>query len=211
MRNLKKISLFHFFCFLFIISFSKNIQYSAETAFILGKGDYAPFWLTANQYGKYSFNNNSLYAIGSLIMPYSNEKDFDYSMGIEGSCRYDTTGKGLLNQSFLKFRYKDFILGGGRINETFGNADSSLTCGNIIWSGNALPMPKIFFRTDNFINVPFTSGFVKFKAYYCHGWFDQDRYVKDVLLHHKNLHFKIGGDKKINFSFGLEHFAQWGG
>jgi hypothetical protein len=72
-------------------------------------------------------------------------------------------------------------------------------------------MPKIVLGTTGYVNVPFTKGYIQFNGLLSHGWFGDDGYVKDVYLHHKFLYVKVGGRFPVNISYGLEHYAQWGG
>ena len=71
-------------------------------------------------------------------------------------------------------------------------------------------MPQLEISTS-WVDLPLTRGYISFKGQLSHGWFEQDRFVKNVYMHHKNLYVKLGGDLPVNVSYGLEHFAQWGG
>lgn len=198
----------------FLISIEAQLQdynYFIETTGISTIGKNSPFWFVSNQFDKYSYCKNSILINGGLFKDFNQQKIFDYSFGFEASNGYDTSYLAKLTQAYIKLKYNGFILGGGRIAETFGNADTTLTGGNLLRSGNAMPYPKLFFRTNGFINIPFTKGYVKVNANYSDGWLNDERIVKNTLVHHKNLYFLFGGDYWINFQIGLEHNAQWAG
>jgi len=91
--------------------------------------------------------------------------------------------------------------------------DTTLSSGSYIWSGDALPIPKIQISTPNFVPFPFTKGFLSFKGNYAHGWFENSRTdVKNFYLHQKSLYFRLGKpDWKFHFYGGFNHQVQWGG
>jgi hypothetical protein len=94
-----------------------------------------------------------------------------------------------------------------------GLVDTTLSSGSYIWSGNALPMPKVQISTPNFVPLGFTGGFLSFKGSYAHGWFENSRTdVKNFYLHQKTFYLRLGKpDWKLHFYGGFNHQVQWGG
>ena len=93
----------------------------------------------------------------------------------------------------------------------YGDQLNDLSSGNLLWSGNSRPMPKINIRVPEYTAIPFTKGYIEFKGNLAHGWFENDRYVKNVYMHHKSLILRGGGQLPVKGHYGLHHYAQWGG
>jgi hypothetical protein len=112
---------------------------------------------------------------------------------------------------YAKARFLVFDLIVGAREEHLGNQDSTLSCGGLLISQNARPMPKIVIGIEHFTPVPFTRGFLEVKGALAQGWFSDNTYVRGLLLHQKYVYLKIGGNLPVHFQYGLDHVAQWGG
>lgn len=113
-------------------------------------------------------------------------------------------------EAYLKVRYGSFEFYGGRKREMMGLVDTTLTSGSYIWSGNALPIPKIQISIPNYRQIGKSSIFIKLGL--SHGWFGEQRAVKNYYLHQKWIYGRIGReDAKFKFYAGFNHQVQWGG
>lgn len=207
-----------FFLFsLFLISFNsiysqKNTpSYSIESGAVISTGKHAPFWFYSNQYGKISPNNNCIYILPSIYRNLKDNSKFDYSYTLSPLLRYDGLGRSYMHQWYGEIKYRFLHFTAGAKEEFFGNQDSSLSTGFILWSKNARPMPKLTLNVPNYTPVPFTKKYLEFKGGMSHGWFDDNEYNKNVYLHHKYAYVRLGGKLPVHISYGLHHFAQWGG
>lgn len=117
----------------------------------------------------------------------------------------------LLQEAYIEGKVWFVNLRVGKKEEYTGINTNPLSSGDILRSANARPMPKIVLSTNDYIDVPYTKGYLQFKAHYEDGWFEQQRHVKTPYLHYKHLYGKIGGDFWINGYYGFRHAAQWGG
>ena len=191
---------------------SDTIAYSLNTSFNGGSGKNAPFLSTANQYDRYSFAPNSITVWGNAHKEIKNTRLFDYGFGLEldGNAAQRET-RFFADECYLqgKLFFLNFIA--GRKREVFGNQDSDLSGGGMIWSQNSRPMPKISIETTGYVDVPFTNKYLAFKGGISHGWFDNNAFMKDLLLHHKYASFKLGGSFPLNLNYGIQHVVQWGG
>lgn len=115
------------------------------------------------------------------------------------------------HELYVKARFHAFDLTVGSKEEILGNQDSTLSCGGLLFSKNARPMPKITVGIERFTPVPFTFGFLEIKGELTHGWFTDNVYVKGELLHHKYLYGRIEGKLPVHLQYGLDDLAQWGG
>ena len=200
----------------------RETKYTAEAGTIISTNGETPFWLRANQYGTVP-NQSPVFTLkGSISSDYKkaitkedqyklSKLDWGYGLNIVGNVGKEN--QFLIPEAYVKVKYGAFEIYAGRRKEIFGLVDSTLSSGSYIWSGNALPMPKVQISTPNFVPLPFTKGFLSFKGNYAHGWFENSRTdVKNFYLHQKSLYFKLGRpDWKFHFYGGFNHQVQWGG
>ncbi len=179
---------------------------------IVSEGRQAPFWLISNRQGKVSPDRNmAALTLAAFALP-DTGKVFDFHYGAEVYARQGHSGALWLHQLYAGFTWRDLLeLRAGLWEEVIGSREPSLSSGSIIWSGNARPMPKIHIATPGYVSVPFTQGYAEVSGLLSHGWFIDDRYVENVLMHHKNFYIKLGGELPINIHYGFNHYAQWGG
>ncbi len=215
--------------FLFIIvvcvnnSFSQsllsNTKYQLETGTYLSTSGVTPFWLRSNQYGIVPLSSPILTFKGSAHKEYDSTKNdnqklkrLDYGYGFWGVANVGKQSGLLLPEAYLKVRYGAFEFYGGRRREIMGLVDTTLTSGSYIWSGNALPMPKLQISVPNYTSV-IGHGLISVKGNYAHGWFNNDRpFTKHVKLHQKSFYARLGKDSwKIRMYAGFNHNVQWGG
>jgi hypothetical protein len=189
----------------------KMPQASIESGTAITHGDYAPFWLSANKYGYISDNPFSIWIRPIIKTEIDWNKRFDYSYGLDIWGRYDGAGKLFLQQGWIKSKILFVTVYGGRMEEIFGNQDSTLSSGGLLWSGNAPPMPKLAVLVEHWTPVPFTHKYFDFKGGLSHGWFGDQPFVKDAFMHHKYAYIRFGGKLPVHIQYGLHHFAQWGG
>lgn len=212
--------------FLFIIcgkiSFSQNIFSNTksyiETGFYISSSNkQTPFGLYTNQYGMVSLSSPTLTIRGFISKDYDstlnnkqrlNKFGIGYSFG--GVTNLGKQSQLLLPEAFVKVRYQSLELYAGRRREIMGIVDSSFTSGSYIWSGNALPIPKIQISIPHFKQLGKSSIFLKLGV--SHGWFGNQGSVRNYYLHQKWIYGRIGRDNaKFKFHGGLNHQVQWGG
>jgi len=176
-----------------------------------GIGDHKPYWNISNQQGLYTPDPFGGLLGVTVEAADSSDSYISFDYGVEISNRLQRNEGFLLQRGYAEVKIPFLVFWAGRKEEVIGNQDSLLSIGSTVWSENARPMPKLVLATPGYVDVPFTKGYVEVNGSLEHGWFEKDRYVKDVYLHQKQLHLRFGGDYFINVSAGLIHFAQWGG
>lgn len=196
-------------------AYSQNLKipdYSFETGALAAAGKQTPFWLISNQNGMITSNRINAWIRLGLKTHLSNRKEVDYDYGLDIIDRQsNATNKLYLNQAYIRLKLYFINFQAGSMVEKFGNQDSSLSSGGLLWSGNARPIPKITMIVPEFTAVPFTQGYLEFKGGISHGWFGDNQFINDSWLHHKYLYLRLGGRLPVHLHFGLHHFAQWGG
>jgi len=183
----------------------------AETGFSVGTGSTAPFWFVSNNYAVNSAKDNSLFLRTGISTELQKEHSFDYSYGLDLLGRYDNSSYYSLHQAYLQGKIFFFTILAGKKEELFGNQDSTLSSGGLLWSGNAAPIPKIGVYVNDYTPVPFTKGLFEFKGGLSHGWFGNQPYVEDSYMHHKYVYIQFGGKLPFHAHFGFHDYAQWGG
>jgi len=192
--------------------YTNTISYSINTRFSGGSGKYAPFLSTANQYDRFSFTPNSLAIWGMAHKELTKTRDFDYGFGLELDGNVDKTqNRFFADEYYIQGKIYFMNMYAGSKREVFGNQDPEMSSGGMLWSQNSRPIPKISIETNGYIHVPYTKGFLAVKGGLSHGWFDNNAYMKNLLLHHKYAYLRLGGSFPLTVNYGIQHVAQWGG
>lgn len=203
----------------FAQQFFKKIPIQATLGTIVSSDSLTPFLLRTRQYGLVPLKSGIGYFNLSLRKEYDSLysttdrrlKRFGYGYGIETHLNIGKVNQLLMPVSHFKVRYGAFELYGGRRREIQGLVDTLGTMGSYIWSGNALPMPKIEISVPNFTTI-MKNGLLAIKGNLAHGWFGKGDSVQNVWLHQKSLYARIGKpDWKVHLIGGFNHQVQWGG
>ncbi|HWV32015.1 MAG TPA: capsule assembly Wzi family protein, partial [Dyadobacter sp.] len=179
---------------------------------------YTPFWIQSNQYGIVPTTGPNLSARAGLehywtISENKTRNEWRVGVGVEAVGNFVQTNKFILPQAHVTLRYKNWELYVGRKKQALGLADSTIGSGSYAWSGNALPIPKIYIGTTRFVPVPFTKGWLSFQGFYSDGLFEKDRPIMaDLKFHQKALYLRIGKPHSLLKLYGgFNHQVQWGG
>jgi Capsule assembly protein Wzi len=172
-----------------------------------------PFWLRTNQYGIVPLESQFATLRGQVSKDYDStvtKKKINYGYGIIGVVNVGKINQFLLPSAYAKVKWKAFEIYAGRRKEIIGLVDTTLTSGSYIWSGNALPLPKLQISIPEYTSI-LGKGLVSIKGNYSHGWFDKG-YATNFFLHQKSLYGRIGKPSwKLKFYGGFNHQVQWGG
>lgn len=206
-----KKALLLFFLFSIINARAQNdsLTFFTETGFRTGLGKQTPFWQVSNNYNRYSLNKHAAFIETGIIKTFTFGKEYRLNMGIDFIGSAEKTSYARIQQAYLKLNYHYFEIKGGTYEEIFGDQDSLLSTGNMGWSGNARPMPQVSLGMTDY--YPLWKGWLDFKGYFSHSWANDNIYIKDYYIHHKNLYVRLFNKFPVTFIYGLEHYAQWGG
>lgn len=198
-------------------NFFEKIKYQAESGIYLSTSGKTPFLIRSNQYGTVPLENPIFTLRGSAFKEYDSTYNSDNRLnrlsvgyGINAVANIGKTNQVILPEAYVKLRYGAFEFYAGRRREIVGLVDTTLTSGSYIWSGNALPLPKIQIAIPNYTPI-LGKGLLSIKGAYSHGWFDNGA-VKNFYLHQKYLYARIGKPNwKVKLYSGFNHQVQWGG
>ena len=189
-----------------------SITYSINSRFTGGTGSYAPFLSTTNQYDRFDISPNSLTVWGTLHKEVKKQKTFDYGFGVELDGNISNTRSRFFpGELYAQGKIYFLNVNAGSKREVFGNQDEELSSGGMLWSQNSRSMPKLSIQSDGYVAVPYTKGYLEVKGGLSHGWFENQKDMKGLLLHHKYAYIRMGGSFPVNLSYGVQHVAQWGG
>ncbi|HLP04787.1 MAG TPA: capsule assembly Wzi family protein [Paludibacter sp.] len=191
-----------------------SIQYDVSMSARTASGSSAPFWFQNNQFGVIPFEPNSSTLLARVFKSKSaSKKTFDYNFVASGYVNIGRKESSIkLHELYINTRLWIFNASAGMHEEILGNQDESLSCGGFLFSWNSRPMPKLFIGIEDFKPLLFKNGFVETKGGVSHGWFADQIYTKNLLLHHKYVYLRFGGNKSpFHIQYGLDHVAQWGG
>ena len=176
-----------------------------------GTKEKLPFWLVSNQYSLLERDYFNVYSAIGYHKKFSKDKNFDIAYGAKLINRFSNDYHIYPEELYGRIKYRLFIFQAGRLCKGFNNEDNKLSSGNLLWSGNAIPLPEISIFTSDYFKLPLLNNMFSIKGGLQHGWFDNNQFIKKTRLHHKFLYLKIGGEYPVNLAFGIHHYAQWAG
>lgn len=200
----------------------KPLQYRTDAGSYVATAGQTPFWLRANQYGIVPGEFALLTIRQALRVDYhaapgtkldslrAANRRIDWGWGAEAVLNAGYTYKLLIPEAYVKVKFgKNLEVWAGRRREIVGLVDSTLTSGSYAWSGNALPMLKIQLALTDYLP---RNALLGFKGFYAHGWFEEDRFIKNIMLHQKALYARFGKPHwRLKLYGGLNHQVMWGG
>lgn len=200
-----------------------SVRYELQLQQSLTDSDHTPFWLSANRQGMGSTRPDGGMLRAALWKSMDYNRRWDWAAGIDLLGAWNFTSSFVIRQLYGSIRYRPFELtiGSKLLDERY--SDSRLGSGDMLYSGNALPLPQARISIPNWLDVPGLGGWFGIKGYFSYGMFTDSnwqrswvpqgkQYSKNVLFHSKGLHMHIGRlDSRFYFEGSLEMAAQFGG
>lgn len=181
----------------------------------LSSQNYLPHYLAANRFGVLDFADDDVswlnirsegrYSLLDKLELIGGLQAIGKA-GIDEGKAYDA----FLQQAYAGIRFHFLQFTAGRMERTLGTTAGELSSGSLALSQNARPMPMLLISVPEYTDVPFTKGYLQFKGTYAHGWFGEERFMTNALLHEKSFYLR-GGGKKAKIYAGLVHLVVWGG
>lgn len=202
-----------------------HADYEIEAAATVSStGTHTPFWLISNRSGLGSPRTNTGFVRGAIHAGGTIAPRWSWSGGVDLVGSWRSESPFLVRELYGAARYRDFELTVGSRLEDDRLVDMKLSSGDLLFSGNALPIPQIHLSMPDYLNIPWLNNWLGFKAYFSLGTFTDGKwqrdfvatgalYYKDVRYHSKGLRIRIGqADRSpVTFEGGLEMAAQFGG
>jgi len=221
MNKRLSMSLIHFRLFTIALIFftssllaqNDSIKYDMTLSGLTSTGNYSPFWLQSNQYGKISSSPSSANFLIGVYKDFGTKKRlFQYGFKANALIQTDKTrSTAYFHELYLKARLAVFDIVIGSREEQFGVQDSTLSSGGFLFSQNARPIPKVTIGIEHFTPLPFTKGYLEVKGAVSNSWLDNNKYIQNEFIHHKYAYLRIGGKLPVHLQYGIDHTALWGG
>lgn len=180
---------------------------------VIVSGDQHPHWLVANRRGLVDSGEQFQNVTGMWMdanVWQSEGRSGNLSLGGELISKSGNTYSLYFQQLYAELSYRDFLLTLGRFEDERGIYMHSHSSGSMTLSRNATPIPGIRLKTDGYLDLPGTRGFMSAKVSYSDKFLESGRFVESARLHQKSLHLSVN-IWRMRFIGGIDHHVMWGG
>lgn len=232
------------FAFLFSVSYASayELDWEASTTINAGSGPFAPSLIMSNRAGTIT-QSKGIHQRAGIFRKLDKEKRFSYSFGLDGYMqavssvdymRWNPTEREFymiprkpsvvtLQQLYGLIKYRSIYLMAGMKEHDRTFIDSPLSSGDLTISNNARPIPQVKAGFYDFVNIPFTQGWVQIIGDIAYGKFMDSKWNKDhynyynsfittdVWFHYKRLYLRTNPGQRFVATFGMQHAAQFNG
>lgn len=201
-----------------------SVVISAELRQTLSSGSHTPFWLVANRQGLSSIDRGYGYFDFGAEKSIDDGKRFSWGAGVELAVPWKFTSDFVIQQLYAELKFRCLSFSVGSRNEDSDLVDQNLSSGELVFSGNARPIPQVKAGIKDYQMLRFSNDWVGIKGYLAYGKFTDSswqqhwaapgsRYNKGVMLCSRGLWLKGGNEKKfpLVFKIGLEMATQFEG
>lgn len=201
-----------------------SIRYRGEIGINLAGGENTPFWLMNNQYGLSSRERNNAWLRLGAFHDMDTTKKFTWGAGVDLAVAARFTSVFVVQQLYAEAKYRCLNIMAGSKEMPGFISNSDLASGNLVYAGNARPIPQVRVGIFDYADFWGTKGWFAVKGYIAYGkftdnrwiesWVDRDsRYTLNTLYHSKAIFFRGGNARKfpLEFELGLEMATQFGG
>lgn len=201
-----------------------SLRYFGEIEASFSAGQHTPFWLVNNLQGLGSPEKNNGYLRAALFKDMKEENRFSWGAGIDLVGGWNQQSPFYIHQLYGEVKYRSLGAWLGS-KELWGNfTDHELSSGDLLYSGNALPVPQLRLGIFDYADVWGCNGWFSAKGYIAYGMFTDSKwqqswhaegtqYTKKVLYHSKGLWLRGGNTDKfpLQAEVGIEMATQFGG
>lgn len=236
---------FLFFILLLVTAVSASpyeLDWEASTTVNAGTGSFAPSLIMANRGGTIT-QSKGVYERAGIFHHLEPEKRFSYSFGLdvyaqctssENYMKWNADNKDfsmlarkpsavVIQQLYGLIKYRSLFLSAGMKEHDRTFLENPLSSGDLTLSNNARPIPQARAGFYDFVNIPFTQGWVQIIGDIAYGKFmdsnwNKDHYnyyngfiTTDVWFHYKRLYLRSNPKQRFVATAGLQHAAQFNG
>lgn len=198
--------------------------YSVEASASFSNDGYTPFWMVSNRQGLGTPRFNNGYVRGLISRPLNPDARLSWGATVDLVGGWRIPAPFNIHQLNAEFKYRKLYVWAGA-KEIWGMYnDPELSSGNLLFSGNAMPIPQV--RVGTFGFAPFwgTHDWFSVNVYLAYGKFTDSKWEKHwvdpkyqrtegVLYNSRGLWLRGGNLKKFPLlvDIGIEMGTQFGG
>lgn len=204
--------------------FIDSLSFTIETKATFSGGANTPFWLVSNIFGLGIPELNNGYVRGKVEKPLSSSKRFSVGGAIDLVGGWNLPAAFKVQQLFAELKYRKIWISIGSREFQCEYNNRLLSSGDLLFSGNSMPIPQVRIGTFGFAPVWGTKDWFYIKAYLAYGLFTDGKWMKNwvepgsirnsnTLFCSRGLWFRIGNESKfpLKFDIGIEMGTQFGG
>ena len=188
-----------------------EVESSFSASGYLSTENELPFWMVANHNGALSSQTDGLFQVateGTYFLSENNKASFTAGASLYLRNGVVVEDRVQRNELYLQFENSWLKATAGAKNPMDRFQGLSVVNDNFLMSGNARAISGILLETAKPIsllkNISIEGGIGHYEL-------NDDRFVRDAMLHYKKLYANWKIDNKSQLRFGVEHYAQWGG
>lgn len=209
-----------------VYSNNDTLRYNVEMSANISSGGYAPLWFTANRYGLSGEQPNSGYLRTGVYYGRQLSETWRIEAGLDVAGALNHTSAFAVQQAYADVSWKGFtISAGSKERGAFPlDKDLRLSSGMMVEGPNARPVPQIRLEVNDYLDLPFTGGWLAAKGHFGYGWLTDGgwresfvskgmSYTRDIVYHSKSIMFRVGNPGKfpLTMEIGMIEAAQFGG
>lgn len=128
-----------------------------------------------------------------------------------------------IQQLYGEIRYRSILLTLGMKEHTSYMLNQQLSSGDLVESGNAIPMPEIRLGFEDFVDIPFTNHWVQIDGSISYGPKIDDKFQRSLynyynyhiasgeIYTYKHCHLRTSPDQPLCFTVGMQIASFFGG
>ena len=225
-----------------IASAQYPINYDVAFFTNAGSGDFAPYYIASNQHGIITQKSDALLRLNAW-QPMDTTKRFSYGFGLDllGGYTADATyqrynkatesfythdeapARAWIQQLYGEIKYRSVFLTLGLKQHQSAMLNNQLTSGDLIESGNARPIPELRAGFIDFVDIPFTNGWIQIQGEISYGRTTDTKWLENHYNYYnhfistgawytyKRAYFRTNPSERFSVTFGAQAAGQFSG
>ncbi len=218
------------------------VEYSEEIWANYGSGEFAPYYMASNRFGTVT-QKGTIYSRSRALHMLDMEGKWSYGFGadviIDASSqvnysRYNVQTRswyshgqrpswGWIQQLYGEVRHRAVFLTAGLKEVGSALLNDALSSGDLTWSANARPMPGLRVGFIDFVDIPFTEGWLQINGNFFFGkptdndWLENHYNYYNAFIttgrwiNYKRCYFRTNPDMTLSVTVGMQAAAQFAG
>ncbi len=224
------------------VSADVHMEYQVSVTAQASSQSLSPYMLGSMNYGRY-VEGNGIWQEAGLHKDLDMSKRFDWSVGAgylagigsktdyahwnEDKNAWETNAVGRnafrITQLYGELKYRAAFLSIGMKNQKSWIVDDVLSSGDLTRSSNAAPIPGLALGFIDYVDIPFTNGWVQINGELMYGTMMDSEFKKrefchylgveglDLWYNYKRCYFRTNPEKRFHVTVGMQAAAFFGG